>query len=525
MTIMTQPTPKIPLKYTKALIYCRVSSKLQKTEGHGLESQEHRCRQYAQEKGYTVERVFADDYTGGGDFMKRPQMRALLEYLDEYPTKRYVIIFDDLKRFARDTVFHLKLRQELNVRQAKPECLNFNFEDSPEGAFVETILAAQNELEREQNRRQVIQKQKARLEAGYWAFCPPPGLRNVKHPVHGKLLTPVEPLAGIYKEAIEWYRDFKLLTLEDFRQCVRSRCAVQGIKCQLSIHGAQNILTNPLYAGYIEYKPWGVAFRKAQHEGFINFDTYQAVQARLANRAKPRLRKDYSEDFPARGYVLCPSCSKPMTASWHRGKSGERFPHYWCKQKGCPNYSKTARRAQLEGDLVRLFTQYTPRPAILSLSQAVLNDIWQNRAQLEAHQQQATTREVQAIDEKIDAFLDLIPKVQSDAVRSQYNQGIEKLVAQKAVLLQNAAQPRYTLEGLGTLADVVFDYIAKPAQQWKSGVYTKRRTLLAMYFERGVAYDRVSGFGTPDLPLLLKVTSQKAVSKHELVEMAGVEPA
>ncbi len=28
----------------KALIYCRVSSPKQKAEGHGLESQEHRCR-------------------------------------------------------------------------------------------------------------------------------------------------------------------------------------------------------------------------------------------------------------------------------------------------------------------------------------------------------------------------------------------------------------------------------------------------------------------------------------------------
>ncbi|MEM6974059.1 MAG: recombinase family protein [Pseudomonadota bacterium] len=35
-----------------ALIYCRVSDKKQKTEGHGLESQEHRCRAYAEERGY-----------------------------------------------------------------------------------------------------------------------------------------------------------------------------------------------------------------------------------------------------------------------------------------------------------------------------------------------------------------------------------------------------------------------------------------------------------------------------------------
>ena len=58
----------------RAVIYCRVSSTRQKTEGGGLDSQEHRCRQYAAAQGYDVEAVFPDDASGGGDFIKRPGM-------------------------------------------------------------------------------------------------------------------------------------------------------------------------------------------------------------------------------------------------------------------------------------------------------------------------------------------------------------------------------------------------------------------------------------------------------------------
>ena len=65
-----------------ALIYCRVSSTKQRLQGSGLESQEQRCRVYADEKGYAVEAVFPDDVSGGGDFMRRPGMVALLSYLD-----------------------------------------------------------------------------------------------------------------------------------------------------------------------------------------------------------------------------------------------------------------------------------------------------------------------------------------------------------------------------------------------------------------------------------------------------------
>ncbi len=73
----------------KVLIYCRVSSKKQ-LNGQGLDSQEHRCRQYAMAKDYEVEAVFPDDVTGGGDFMKRSGMVALLNHLDEHAYNDYV---------------------------------------------------------------------------------------------------------------------------------------------------------------------------------------------------------------------------------------------------------------------------------------------------------------------------------------------------------------------------------------------------------------------------------------------------
>lgn len=43
-----------------AVIYARVSSVQQVTEGDGLASQETRCREYANYKGYTVVEVFSD---------------------------------------------------------------------------------------------------------------------------------------------------------------------------------------------------------------------------------------------------------------------------------------------------------------------------------------------------------------------------------------------------------------------------------------------------------------------------------
>ena len=149
-------TDNVDGEYSKALIYCRVSSDRQKTEGHGLESQEQRCREYAKQKGYTVVETFKDSFTGGGDFMLRPAMSQLLMFAYENPTERFVVVFDDLSRFARDVQAHFKLRQSFEELQLKIECPNFTFEDTPEGELVETMMAAQHQYHRKNNRRQVI---------------------------------------------------------------------------------------------------------------------------------------------------------------------------------------------------------------------------------------------------------------------------------------------------------------------------------------------------------------------------------
>ena len=195
----------MPSDPKKALIYCRVSDKKQKHDGDGLHSQEHRCREFAAARGYVVEAVFQDDVSGGGDFMKRPGMVALLNFMDRRAQDGYVVIFDDLKRFARDTVFHLKLRQEPAAYRASVECPNFKFEDTPEGQFVETVIAAQGQLERLQNRRQTLQKMKARVERGYYVFAVPVGYRYEKVGSHGRMLVRHEPLASIVQEALEGY--------------------------------------------------------------------------------------------------------------------------------------------------------------------------------------------------------------------------------------------------------------------------------------------------------------------------------
>ena len=211
---------------TKALIYCRVSDPKQKIEGSGLKSQEHRCRQHAEEKGYFIDGVFHDDITGGGDFAKRPGMTALLNRLKRNSSTQYVVIFDDLKRFARDTLFHLSLRNAMNEYGVRRECLNYKFDDSPEGQFIETLFAAQGQLEREQNGRQTRQKTKARLEAGYYPFKAPVGFKYADVKPHGKLLKVDEAVRPVLVEALEGFASGRFQTKAEVRHFFRGLAGI-----------------------------------------------------------------------------------------------------------------------------------------------------------------------------------------------------------------------------------------------------------------------------------------------------------
>jgi site-specific DNA recombinase len=86
------------------------------------------------------------------------------------------------------------------------KCLNFRIEDTPEGKFIEAMIAATGELERSQGARQVSQKMRARLESGFWVFHAPVGYRYVQAASGGgKLLVVDEDVGPVVGDALEGF--------------------------------------------------------------------------------------------------------------------------------------------------------------------------------------------------------------------------------------------------------------------------------------------------------------------------------
>lgn len=479
------------------LPYCRVSSKKQEEDGSGLESQEHRLRDHCRQKGYPVVRAFRDTITGGGDFMDRPAMRELLRFIDEHTLpsdERYVVVFDDLKRFARDVEFHWRLRNAFSSRSVEVECLNFNFDDTPEGRFVETVLAGAGQLERDQNRRQVLQKMQARIKAGYWAFPAPPGYRYAKTKAHGKLLVPDEPTASIVREAFEGFASGRFQTQVEVQRFL----AHKGFAAHRTLTSVRRLLTRDLYTGYVEHQPWGISRRKGRHEPLVSLSVFERVQQRLEDRTPTLTRKDYRADFPLRRFVTCARCTWPLTASFSTGRGG-RYPYYRCHRRGCSGYYANIPRARLEADFETLLKDITPKPAIVDYTYALAWEFWQGALQDVEGARRRLEDEHRACEDEIARLAVRAAKTASDAAAAAYEERIAKLARRQAVLTEKMKRGDTVETEFGTALEEVLGFVRSPYEIWSSGRFADRRALLRLAFDGSTPYDAETGFGTPNL--------------------------
>ena len=508
----------------KALIYCRVSSKKQSTEGSGLTSQHQRCDAYASQQGYEVEKVFPDDITGGGNFMKRQGMVAMLNYIKAHPETSYVIIFDDLKRLARDTKYYLILRETLDALKVRVECLNFTFDDTPEGEFYETVIAAGGQLERKQGARQVRQKIIARFEAGYWGTNAPLGYKMQTAKGKSRLLVRDEPMASYIQEALEGFACGRFETQVEVGRFLNN-CPEFKLIHGKSMHAdtIKSMLTKSVYAGMVELKKWGIEARKGHHEALIDMQTFQKNQIRLGGRAKAPIRKDMALSFPLRGAVCCAGCNKPYTSTLSKGRN-KYYPYYLCLQKECEFYGKSLKRDDVEGAFEKLVMQLSPSKVIVKSFGHMFRHQWNemgrnlkdSRKSFETQLGQLQTQKSRTIDKLINTNHSSVT-----AACEQRIQEIELDIVVTEEKIQNFGRP---LADFDENFRTAIEFLADPYKLWASDNYEHKRAVLRMGFSEPLVYDRNEGFRTACKSSPFRLLDGFQLCNKEMVDDTGLEP-
>ena len=504
----------------KAVIYCRVSSKKQKTEGHGLESQEARCREYAGYKGYQVVAVFMDDMTGAA--VKRPAMTAMLSMLKSQRRDPHVVIIDDITRLARDIDAHRALRKQIAAAGGILESPNMEFGDDPEKELVENISASVSHHHRRANARQTVNRMRARMAAGYWVFHAPIGFRFQRVAGHGKLMVRAEPEASIIAEAFESFASGRFQTLSEVSRFLANHPDWPRAD-HVTVERVIELFNRPHYAGVIDRPDWGIHLQPAKHEAIISFATYQAVHRRMNVGAHAPARVNHSEDFPMRGFVTCADCNNPLTSCWSKGRSA-KYAYYLCQTKGCPSRGKSIRREQLEGDFEALLRELRPTRSLFMVGTDVFRTLWDNRSQRLTHDRKSIESELRKVERDTEQMLDRLVETDSQTLIQTYERRIRSLEERKAELREKVSQCGKPLADFETTYRTAMTFLGNPWKLWDSPRYEDKRAVLKMVFTERLPYRRGKGYRTAATSLPFEVFRLLDKPQSEMVRAVGIEP-
>ena len=506
-----------------AVLYVRVSSVKQTVVGDGLRSQETRCRQFAEGRGYNVIDVFQDDVTGS--LAIRPGIKAMLATLRKRSRRGTVVIIDDISRLARGLKAHLQLRTAIAEAGGILESPSMEFGDDPDSMLVENLMASTSQYQQQNNARQTKNRMRSRLESGYAVFQAPTGYRYQRVTGRGRMLMRNEPVASIVQEALEGYASERFETQADVVRFLSDASVFPKTshgKVRHTMVGS--ILTNPTYAGMIEAPNWSVSRRQGMHQGLISVETFLRIQERLKGGEYAARRKNLNAEFPLRGFVLCAHCATPLTACFSHGRHGTSHPYYLCPKRGCASYGKSIRRAKIEGEFEEMLRTAVPTEGLLHVATMMFKEIWDYRIGQAESSRKALAAHLTKIESEKAKFLTRIVETSVPAVVSAYEDRINQLESERLAIrekLAAAGKPGRSFDdGLRT----ALTFLSSPWKLWASGELEDKRTVLKLTFATRLEYERETGFRTASLSLPFKVLSQIFDGGKQLVRPRGIEP-
>lgn len=474
------------------LIYARVSSMGQRADAQHL-----RCAKFLEAAGIPQERAFSDKFTGGGDFLQRPAMRDLLAHIDANPKTSFLVVFDDLKRFARDTEFHIRLRQAFRSRNVMLACLNYNFDESPEGRFAEIVVAAQGELERHQNQRQVLQKMEARLKRGYWAFAHKKGYDVISTKEHGKFCVP-NAEGRLLAEAFEGFASGRFVRRIDVAKFLVARGVWPRPSPEKYLEQVNLRLRDPFYCGDIEYPKWGVARRPGRHEPIVSREVFARVQARLDQAAAgKRVRQDMSEEFPLRGLLVCEACEKHLTAAQAQGRT-KKYSYYYCQNRACERYSKTLRKGEVEGDFVALLERCRIKADAGKLIPVLFERSWSAAVATRARAGDEYDRAIKRLKAEMTDFARLAHEASTPAVRQAYEAEIEKAAVQIKKIEKERANSADLAVPYQTALEEATELLKNPVAIWEKVDPVEKQRLFFFLFLSKLRYGEKDRYQTAE---------------------------
>jgi site-specific DNA recombinase len=435
---------------------------------------------------------------------------------DNKGTVQFVVVFN-LTRFARDKYDHFALRAHLKSLGISLRSATEPIDDTSTGKLMEGVLAAFAQFDNDVRSERTRGGMKAALELGRWTFLAPLGYLNA-HRSTGRSLIPDPERARLVRRAFQGFATGRFT-----KHKVRNNVNALGLTTRrgkpVPPQTFDAMLRNRAYMAHVDVPEFGIS-RRGDFEPLITQRIFFRVQGILDGRyevTSPKQRND--PDFPLRGYALCETCGKPLTASWSKGRN-DYYAYYHCRGRcRAVNISK----ARLEELFVEELARLQPTAGFMRLVKDRVMHAWRELKTDAAQRVAEIERRQKAIREKLDrldqAFL-FERTIDIDTYDRHRDRLHEELT--QAKMDRHASElEEMDVEGILAFAERV---LPSASNLWVQSSFAQKQRLQQVFFPDGVRFDGTRLVGTGTTLPVFNYLNPISDAKKEMVDQTGIEP-
>lgn len=393
-------------KVKTCFIYVRVSSDEQ-VKGYSLDGQRQACIAFGKKLGYRILGVFRDEGETA-TATERPQFQEMLNKCEESRIDAIIVWHTD--RFARMETDHFMVKDKLSKQgTALLSVSQPMLDESPEGKFLDTILAGVNAYYSRDLGRKTKKGLNQKWEQGGWPSAAPPGYRNIRSD-KDKGEIEVNPVTGpIIKEGLESFAtgNYTIVTLQKWlhERGIRSRTGKV-----ISFAVVHNMLRNPFYYGLMR---WDKKEQMGTFEPLISEEIFRLNQYILVKHRGFMIRQR-KHDFLLSSFAFCSHCGYRYVAEWHFNAKkfasrGGKIGYYHCAHcRKFGNRLKNVEISKLEDLVAEKFTMLEFSPEFIAEVTRQAREYFESQRGIIEKQKQAIMNQQKGLAEKRDKLEDML---------------------------------------------------------------------------------------------------------------------
>ena len=483
------------------ILYVRVSTDEQSDRGYSMRDQEQKLLTYCQNNSFNVLHIFREDYSA--KTFCRPEFKKLLEYCKKHKKEVHQMLFIKWDRFSRNTAESYQMITTFSTLAIRVNAIEQPLDLSvPEQGLLLAMYLSMPEVENHRRSLNVISGMRRAFKEGRYVGNAPKGYSNGMDSIKKPLLVPNGDAKYIQE-------GFELMATGIYNQKeVFNKLKAKGFKSSMT--AIASIFRNHLYYGGVflkGYKEEEETVVDGIHEPIITKQLYLKVQDVLNNRCKKyhTAHKKINEKFPLKGFLTCPVCSTPLTASSSKGRS-KHYTYYHC-------ISPCNERYRLE-EVDLWFADFLQSISLEKPIQKILVEMIKNQILIQSGKAELGPKhyeKVKNIEDKLVRLQDLY--IEGNIEKSEYKIAKERYDIIHQELKSNEVELKDT-KRIVEIYESVLSKLESIEYQYNASNIEDKRKIIGSIFPKKFQFENKK-VRTADLnPLFLKISSINSLSQR-----------